>query len=411
MLLSRAEGKRKSSKGIPEGPMITGPLDPNARIIDRMTTIEPLDMAYKLNIRFNLCMAYAARSAKSFIAKELETARQDLEKSQKTNGDLTRRQLQWSNNDMKDALAADQKRLADEHKFLSEEVRNESFKGFEQGIVQCHYFFHVPLNHPKYDVMKEVVDGKLVTMFQPRSTFRQSKHPNLSKLLRLVMKRLRLSQGEFVYGITEGHDAGVPSALGQGEFVYGITKRRNDSLWKLLPLLVKVHSSMESSSDVMQEFFMEAPSALSRAKVNSSMESPSGMMHDSLWKLLPLLAEVNSSTESPRGPMQEVPSTLVQVEFIYGITERRHARNSFYSWLRLISLWNHRAARCRSSLWKLLPLLVEVNLSMKSPSGAMQEFSIEAFSTLSRGEFVYRIIEQRHTRIPAKKLVDRYTNN
>lgn len=55
-----------------------------------MTTTEALDMAYELNVRSNLCMAFAAGSAKSLIAEELEIATQDLENSQKGNKDLAR---------------------------------------------------------------------------------------------------------------------------------------------------------------------------------------------------------------------------------------------------------------------------------------------------------------------------------
>lgn len=120
------------------------------------------------------------------LEEALKTAEDEREKATTTLNKVQNvaRLLQRSNDDLKldlqkasaqnknlmkerDALAADRKKLADEHKFLGEEVCNERFKGFEQGIAQCHYFFQVPLDYPEYDVMKEVVDGQLVTMSLP----------------------------------------------------------------------------------------------------------------------------------------------------------------------------------------------------------------------------------------------------
>lgn len=182
------------------------------------------------------------------------------------------------------------------------------------------------------------------------------------------------------------------------------------SLWKPLSLLAEVNSSMESLSGMMHEFSKEAPSALSRGEfiyeiieqqdLGSSLYSWSSWIrlwnHQATWckKLLPLLAEVNSSMESSSSTIQEfsmeAPSALGWGEFINGITERHDAGvlygSSFRSWSRWIRQWNHRAARRRSSLWKRLLLLVKVIFSIESPGGVI------------RG-------------IPAKKLVDWYTNN
>ncbi|KOM26347.1 hypothetical protein LR48_Vigan252s005900 [Vigna angularis] len=178
------------------------------KLFHRMTTGEAVDLAYELNVRANLCLAYAAGSAKSILAEELESTRLDSAKAQKSNEDLTRRieklqkmaeeerqkasatltqarstarQLQKVNEELKsdlekgatqitdltkerDAFAAAQIKLTAENKVVGDEVCNERFRGFEQGIAQCSYFFQVPLDFPDFDIMKDVVDGKLVVI-------------------------------------------------------------------------------------------------------------------------------------------------------------------------------------------------------------------------------------------------------
>ncbi|BAT89879.1 hypothetical protein VIGAN_06099700 [Vigna angularis var. angularis] len=139
-------------------------------------------------------MAYVVGATKSIMAKELDTARQDLEASLKANEDLTRclkevlmnaedeREkyataltkaqndnclLQRSNDDLrldlhratgknkdlvkeretllseKDALMDDHEKLMVENKFMDGEICNEHLLGFEKGIAQCHYFLRV----------------------------------------------------------------------------------------------------------------------------------------------------------------------------------------------------------------------------------------------------------------------------
>ncbi|KOM41327.1 hypothetical protein LR48_Vigan04g152500 [Vigna angularis] len=219
---------KKKKRKVPEGPLMAGPFDSTVHLADRleyrldpeenkllhgMTTGEVVDLAYELNVRSNLCLAYAAGSAKSIIAEELEVARLDLEKAKKSNEDLTRRveelqkmaederqkasvilakarnaarQLQKVNDDLKsdlqksaiqitdltrerDALAATQAKMTVENKALGDDVCNERFRGFEQGIAQCHYFFKVPLDFPDFDIMKDVVNGELIALSLPET--------------------------------------------------------------------------------------------------------------------------------------------------------------------------------------------------------------------------------------------------
>lgn len=64
-------------------------LDPEEKLFHGMTIDEVVDLTYELNVRSNLCLAYAAGSAKSIIVEELEAAQLDLEKVQKSNEDLS----------------------------------------------------------------------------------------------------------------------------------------------------------------------------------------------------------------------------------------------------------------------------------------------------------------------------------
>ncbi|KOM29888.1 hypothetical protein LR48_Vigan831s000600 [Vigna angularis] len=97
---------KKKKRKVSDGPLLAGPFDSTVHLADRleyrlnpeekklfhgMTTGEAVDLAYELNVRANLCLAYAAGSAKSILAEELESARLDLTKAQKSNEDLTRR--------------------------------------------------------------------------------------------------------------------------------------------------------------------------------------------------------------------------------------------------------------------------------------------------------------------------------
>ncbi|XP_017429275.1 peptidyl-prolyl cis-trans isomerase FKBP62 isoform X5 [Vigna angularis] len=115
---SKDKGKRKSSKeksstsqkrskrSSPEGPLLTGPLDPNVRVAKRvsnnlsseenaffkwMTSEEAADMAFELNVRAGICMAFSAGTPKeTAYAEELQAAQQDLEVVLKANEDLNR---------------------------------------------------------------------------------------------------------------------------------------------------------------------------------------------------------------------------------------------------------------------------------------------------------------------------------
>ncbi|KOM29349.1 hypothetical protein LR48_Vigan647s001000 [Vigna angularis] len=185
------------------GPLLSGPLDPHA-----------LNMAYELTARANICMNYAAGSTKSLLAEELDTVRQELESSKKANVELSLRledalkvaedgrvkattaltqaqddlrKLRRSNDDLKlelqqsasqyqalvkekDALLSDRDKLAAENLSLGDEIYNELLIDFEQGIAQCHYFFKTPLNYAGFDIMKVLVDDKLVTLSIPEIT-------------------------------------------------------------------------------------------------------------------------------------------------------------------------------------------------------------------------------------------------
>lgn len=48
----------------------------------------------------------------------------------------------------RDGLLAGREKLTVENKFLDNEICNEHFLGFDNGIAQCHYFFKVSLDHP-----------------------------------------------------------------------------------------------------------------------------------------------------------------------------------------------------------------------------------------------------------------------
>lgn len=156
-------------------------------------------------------MDFAIGSVKSEMAKELETARKDLKVAQKENTKLSHHlnealrvaeedrekamsalnqartsnhQLKVANDDLKlglqkastqctdlikerDALVSERKKLSVENEFLGRVVFDERLTGFEQGVAQCHYFFKTPVSHPDFDVMKVLVDGKLVTLELP----------------------------------------------------------------------------------------------------------------------------------------------------------------------------------------------------------------------------------------------------
>ncbi|KOM55380.1 hypothetical protein LR48_Vigan10g127200 [Vigna angularis] len=132
---------KKKKRKVPDGPLLVGPFDSTVHLADcleyrlnpeenklfhGMTTGEAVDLAYELNVRANLCLAYAAGSAKSILAEELESARLDVAKAKKSNEDLT-------------------------HNFdPSSEYRLTTSK--------------VPLEFPDFDIMKDVVDGKLVVI-------------------------------------------------------------------------------------------------------------------------------------------------------------------------------------------------------------------------------------------------------
>ncbi|KOM58075.1 hypothetical protein LR48_Vigan11g110900 [Vigna angularis] len=102
---SVSSGKKKRRK-VPEGPLLAGSFDSTVDLADRleyrlnpeekklfhgMTIGEVVDLAYELNVRSNLCLAYAVGSAKSIIAEEFEAALLELEKAKKSNENLTRR--------------------------------------------------------------------------------------------------------------------------------------------------------------------------------------------------------------------------------------------------------------------------------------------------------------------------------
>lgn len=114
MFLFNNGEKRKATKGksvssdkkkrrTHKGPLLAGPFDHSVNLADRleyrlnsaekklfqgMIIGEVVNMAYELNVRANLCLAYATGSTNSIIAEEMELARLDLEKAQKSNEEL-----------------------------------------------------------------------------------------------------------------------------------------------------------------------------------------------------------------------------------------------------------------------------------------------------------------------------------
>lgn len=232
---SKGKAKRKSSQEKTPSPskrrkltapLLTGPLDPNVHVTDRlqfnlnveekkpfkeMSPSESLNMAYELIDRSSICMNYFAGTTKSLLVAELETTQKDLEEAKKENttlslhleettkaaeedrikaaNALTEAQnevtlLKWFVDTLKldlqkassqhkelvkerDAAIIERDKLTTENSALGDEVCEERQRGFEQGIAQCHYFFNTPLEHEGFDIMKVYVDDQLVKLSVP----------------------------------------------------------------------------------------------------------------------------------------------------------------------------------------------------------------------------------------------------
>ncbi|KOM37834.1 hypothetical protein LR48_Vigan03g121600 [Vigna angularis] len=103
---------KRSKRKIPEGPLLTGPLDLNVCVVERLQ--------YHLELE-------EKKPFKRIIFEKLQA----------------------------------------ENKFLGEEISTEQLNGFEQGIAQCNYFLQVSFDHPEFDVMKPVIDVQLVALSLP----------------------------------------------------------------------------------------------------------------------------------------------------------------------------------------------------------------------------------------------------
>ncbi|WVZ12059.1 hypothetical protein V8G54_016589 [Vigna mungo] len=72
-------------------------------------------------------------------------------------------QLQRANDDLKLQLQhMGGAKLIKENEYFGGEVYNEHIKSFHKGITQCAHFLDIPTDYEGYDVMKIVVDGKLL---------------------------------------------------------------------------------------------------------------------------------------------------------------------------------------------------------------------------------------------------------